>query len=148
MDDSASMKPTAAPTAPAGLAGLDFELPTDKDLYDLRFTTPQGEPELTARTITNTALGRLEFLAGIAAASLLVWVAFWLIARGALGLVPPAPGGHVAGGDRVVVAVRRPAAVAGLIAFVAGVCLLVAHSGRGGGTVVEGGWQVIGPKAQ
>ena len=47
---------TVAPTAPAGLASLDFELSTDKNLYEVyRFTTPLGEAQLTARTVSNRA---------------------------------------------------------------------------------------------
>ena len=76
----------AAPTVPGGLASLDFELPTDKNLYELyRFTTPRGDAELTARTVSNSMLSRLELLLGIAAASLLIWAAFWLVRHGVLG---------------------------------------------------------------
>ena len=84
-DSTRSMAGAAVPTAPAGLASLDFELPTDKNLYELyRFTTPRGEAELTARTVSNSTLSRLELLLGFAAAGLLVWAAFWLIRRGTL----------------------------------------------------------------
>jgi len=81
LDTSASI----AATAPAGLASLDFELPTDANLYELfRFTTPRGDAELTARNVSNSALVKLEMLAGILAASLLAWAVLRLVRRGAL----------------------------------------------------------------
>jgi len=81
VDASGSM----AATAPAGLASLDFELPTNVDLYELfRFTTPRGDAELTARTVSTSTLFKLELLTGIAAASLLVWAAMRLVRGGAL----------------------------------------------------------------
>ena len=74
------------PAAPAGLASLDFELPTDTDLYQVyRFTTPRGEAELTARNISTSAVSRLVSLAAIAAACVVLWIVFALIRRGALG---------------------------------------------------------------
>jgi autotransporter-associated beta strand protein len=76
----------ALPAAPAGLASLDFELPTDPKLYEVyRFTTPRGEAELTARNISARDVSRLSSLAGIAVACLLLWVTFVLIRRGILG---------------------------------------------------------------
>ncbi len=120
-----------APTAPAGLASLDFELPTDKNLYEVyRFTTPRGDAELTARTVSNSALGRLELLTGIAAASLLIWAGFWLIGRGVLGWFRRPLGA-------ILLAVAGFAALcsgllpfAGLLAMLAGIGLLVAHFWR------------------
>jgi autotransporter-associated beta strand protein len=77
-------KVTAA-VAPAGLASLDFELPVDASLYELhRFTTPRGDAQLSARSISNTALGKAEFLLGLAVAGVLTWFAFGLIRRGLL----------------------------------------------------------------
>ena len=74
------------PRTPAGLASLDFELPTDKTRYDLfRFTTPRGEAELTARSISNSLLGRLELLIGLVVASLLVFGALRVVQSGVLG---------------------------------------------------------------
>ena len=74
-----------APTAPAGLASLDFELPADTNLYDLyRFTTPRGDAELTARTVSNRTVERLESLLGLGIACLLVWGVCALIRRGVL----------------------------------------------------------------
>ena len=84
-DNAGATLTGAAPAAPAGLASLDFELPVDRELYDVyRFTTPGGEAELTARTIDNSTLARLLMFAGIVAVGLLVWFASWLIRRGAL----------------------------------------------------------------
>ena len=85
VDNSLSIAATAVPTAPTGLASLDFELPTDKNLYEVyRFTTPRGEAELTARTVSNSTLTRLESLAGFAAAGSWFGSAFWLVRRGIL----------------------------------------------------------------
>ncbi len=76
----------ALPAAPAGLASLDFELPTNTDLYEVyRFTTPRGEAELTARNISTSAVSRLLSLVAIAAACVVLWIVFSLIRRGALG---------------------------------------------------------------
>jgi autotransporter-associated beta strand protein len=76
----------ALPVAPAGLASLDFELPTDTNLYQVyRFTTPRGEAELTARNICTSAVSRLVSLGIIVAACVLLWFVFALIRRGALG---------------------------------------------------------------
>ncbi len=121
----------AAPTVPGGLASLDFELPTDKNLYELyRFTTPRGDAELTARTVSNSMLSRLELLLGIAAASLLIWAAFWLVRHGVLGWFC-----HPLGA--IVLAVAGFASLcsgvlpfAGLVAMLAGIGLLVAHFWR------------------
>ncbi len=75
----------ALPAAPAGLTSLDFELPTDANLYDVyRFTTPRGEAELTARNISTSAVSRLLSLARIAGVCVLLWIAFTLIRRSAL----------------------------------------------------------------
>ena len=77
---------TCGPRAPAGLASLDFELPTDKTRYKLfRFTTPRGEAELTARSVSNSLLGRLELLIGLVVASLLVWGGLRVVRSGVLG---------------------------------------------------------------
>ena len=114
--------------APAGLASLDFELPTDTNLYELfRFTTPRGDAELTARTIGNSTLIKLELLAGIAAASLLVWAAFWLVRRGALHWFRRPQGAAlliIAGLASLFSGVLP---FAGLMAILAGSGLLVAH---------------------
>jgi autotransporter-associated beta strand protein len=77
----------SVPAAPAGLVSLDFELPTDTNLYQVyRFTTPRGEAELTARNISTSAVSRLHSLVAIALVFLLLWIVFALIRRGALGL--------------------------------------------------------------
>jgi autotransporter-associated beta strand protein len=72
-----------AAAAPAGLVSLDFDLPTDENLYALyRFTTPRGDAELTARTISNGTLGRLKWLLAVVIASLLVWLFLVLVRHG------------------------------------------------------------------
>jgi hypothetical protein len=74
------------PSAPAGLASLDFELPTDANLYQVyRFATPRGDAELTARNIDNGAVSRLVSLAVIGAACVVLWIVVAFIRRGALG---------------------------------------------------------------
>ncbi|MGO9115197.1 MAG: autotransporter-associated beta strand repeat-containing protein [Thermoguttaceae bacterium] len=123
-----SITTTAAPTAPTGLASLDFELPTDKNLYEVfRFTTPRGEAELTARTISNRTLTKLELLAGIVAASLMIWAGFWLIRRGALVWFRRPLGA----GLLVIVGVASLCSgvlpFAALIAMLVGIGLLIAH---------------------
>jgi hypothetical protein len=76
----------AIPAAPSGLASLDFELPTDANLYQLyRFSTPRGEAELTARTISASAVARLSSVAAIVVALIVLWLAIVLVRRGALG---------------------------------------------------------------
>jgi len=124
-------KRTAVPTAPAGLASLDFELPTDKNLYELhRFTTPRGEAELTARTISNRTLAKLELLVGIAAASLLVWAGFWLVRRGALAWFHRPAGASLLAIVGLVSLCGGVLPVAGAIAMLTGIGLLVAHFWR------------------
>jgi autotransporter-associated beta strand protein len=131
VDGSRSMAAIAAPTAPTGLVSLDFELPTDKNLYEVfRFTTPRGEAELTARSVSNSTLTKLELLAGIAAASLMIWAAFWLV-RGGILVWFRRPLGAI------LLAVAGLAALCGgvlpfigLIALLAGIVLLVAHYWR------------------
>ena len=117
----------AAPTAPAGLASLDFELPADKDLYELyRFTTPRGEAELTARTVSNGTLARLEGLLGIVAAGLLVWAGFWLVRRGVLGWFRRPLGAIFLFLVGLVSLCSQVLPFVGLIALLAGIVLLVA----------------------
>ena len=121
----------AAPTAPAGLASLDFELPTDKSLYELhRFTTPRGEAELTARTISNHMLAKLGLLAGIAAACLLIWAASWLIRRGALAWFRRPAGAALLAIAGLIALCGGMLPVVGLIAMLTGIGLLVAHLWR------------------
>ena len=130
-EDIVSMQWGAAPAAPTGLASLDFALPTDRNLYELyRFTTPRGDAELTARTVSNSMLTRLESLAGIAAASLLVWAGFWLIGRGALNCFRRPAGAAVLaiGGFMALCGGLLP--LVGLIAMLAGIGLLVVHFWR------------------
>ncbi|MGA2253586.1 MAG: autotransporter-associated beta strand repeat-containing protein [Thermoguttaceae bacterium] len=127
-DNAGSMLTIAAPTAPAGLASLDFELPTDKNLFELfRFTTPRGDAELTARTVSNSTLIKLELLAGIVLAILLIWAALGLVRRGALHWFRRPLGASlliVAGLASLFSGVLP---FAGLVAMLAGIGLLIAH---------------------
>ena len=76
----------ALPAASAGLASLDFELPTDTDLYQIyRFTTPRGEAELTARNISKRSRLAAALSGGDRGACVVLWIVFALIRRGALG---------------------------------------------------------------
>ena len=128
VDASGSMLATAVPTAPMGLASLDFELPTDKTLYELyRFTTPRGEAELTARTVTNSTLTRLELLLGIAAASLLIWAAFWVIRRGVLRWFRHPLGAILLAVAGLAMFCGSLLPFVGLIALLTGIALLVAY---------------------
>jgi autotransporter-associated beta strand protein len=118
----------SGPTAPAGLASLDFELPTDNSLYELfRFTTPRGDAELSARTVSNSTLVRLELLLGIVAAGLAVWAAFALIRRGVLrGFCHPL-GAVVLIVAGLVSLIANVLPYAGLLALLAGIVLLIAR---------------------
>jgi hypothetical protein len=121
------MPATAAPTTPAGLASLDFDLPTDTNLYELyRFTTPRGEAELTARTISTSTLTRLGSLLGIAAASLLIWAAFRLIRRGVLNCFRHPLGATLLALAGLAALCSGLLPVVALIALLAGIGLLVA----------------------
>ena len=85
-DAAAQAGQSAIPAAPAGLASLDFELPTDASLYQIyRFSTPRGEAELTARTISTSAVARLQSLVAIVAAIIVLWLAIRLVRSGVLG---------------------------------------------------------------
>ena len=59
---------------PTGLASLDVELPLRGAVY--RFTTPRGDVEITARSVSNDLMTRLAYALGIVVAVLLVR---WLI---------------------------------------------------------------------
>ena len=119
---------TVVPTAPAGLASLDFELPTDRNVYEVhRFTTPLGEAELTARTVSNRTLGKLELLAGIVAAGLLVWAAFGLIRRGVLGWFRRPLGAMLLVLAGLALFCGGVLPFAGLIAILVGIGLLIAR---------------------
>ena len=71
------------PPAATGLASLDFELPTRGALY--RFTTPRGEVEVTARTVSKSLLQRLIEIAVVLAVVLVAWYASRLIGAGTFG---------------------------------------------------------------
>jgi autotransporter-associated beta strand protein len=114
------------PTAPAGLASLDFELPTDENLYELfRFTTPRGEAELTARSVSQSLLGKLKMLLGIVAASLVAWAAVWLVGRGALGCFRRPWGAIFLFLLGLVLLCSQVLPYLGLIALLAGIILFV-----------------------
>ncbi len=63
----------------AGLASLDFELPTHGVLY--RFTTPRGEVEITARHVSDNLVQRLLGIVETLAVLLVLWLAVRLIGR-------------------------------------------------------------------
>ncbi len=112
LDSSKSMASVAAPTAPAGLTSLDFELPTDTNLYELyRFTTPRGEAELTARTISNSTLGQAGTAGGHRGSVPADLGSLLADSPRGPGLVPSSPGGRVAGRGRTGSIVQRPAAL-------------------------------------
>lgn len=63
----------AAAAAPAGyLTSLDVELPARGHEY--LFTTPRGETEITAQSISQESLSRLSVIGIIVAAALVVWL--------------------------------------------------------------------------
>ena len=71
------------PAAATGLASLDFELPTCGVPY--YFTTPRGEVEITARTVSKGLLQRLIEIAVVLVTVLVVWYASRLIGAGTFG---------------------------------------------------------------
>jgi hypothetical protein len=71
------------PAQATGLASLDFELPTRGVLY--RFTTPRGEVEVTARTVSKSLLQRLIEIAVVLVVVLVAWYASRLIGAGTFG---------------------------------------------------------------
>ena len=73
----------AQPAVAAGLASLDFDLPTPGVLY--RFTTPQGDVEITARIFPATSCGRLIGIAAVAVGLLVLWFAARAIRRANVG---------------------------------------------------------------
>lgn len=106
-------------------------MPTDKGHYEIhRFTTPRGEAELTARTISNATVAKLELLAGLAVASVLVWVALRLIRRGALAWFRRPLGATLLVVAGLASLCGGVLPVAGLIAIVSGIVLLFAHFWR------------------
>ena len=70
--------------AAAGMASLDFELPTDEDsrwtLY--RFTAPLGNQEITARTASNDLVRRLLEIGVLAVVLLLAWLVVGRVRQG------------------------------------------------------------------
>ena len=77
--------PPAQPAATAGMASLDFDLPTPGVLY--RFTTPQGDVEITARHVSGNLLGRLIGIAALVVGLLVLWFAVRAIGRA--NIAPP-----------------------------------------------------------
>jgi hypothetical protein len=70
----------AAAAAPAGyLTSLDVELPARGREY--LFTTPRGETEITAQSISEESLSRLSVIGTIIAAALVVWLLARLYVR-------------------------------------------------------------------
>ena len=69
-------KPQAVQHAIAGMASLDFELPSaDESRWTLyRFTTPRGDEEITARNISSDLVRRLVEIVAVAVALLLMWL--------------------------------------------------------------------------
>ena len=78
-------KTPAQPAVAAGLASLDFDLPTPGVLY--RFTTPQGDVEITARNISGNLLRRLVGIAAVAVGLLVLWFVARAIRRA--NVAPP-----------------------------------------------------------
>ena len=70
--------------ADAGLASLDFELPTGNQsrwtLY--RFTTPRGDEQITVRNMSNNLVWRLVEVLCVAAALLVLWAVIVMIRHG------------------------------------------------------------------
>ena len=126
-----SMAVTTPAAAPAGLASLDFELPTDANLYDLyRFTTPRGEARLTARAVSNSTLARLAWLATVLAAAVLICAALWLVGRGGLDWFRHPLGATLLAFAGLVSLCSGVLPLLGLLAVVTGVGLLVAYLWR------------------
>ncbi len=74
-------KAKAVQQADAGLASLDFELPTGNPsrwtLY--RFTTPRGDEQITVRNMSNNLVWRLVEILCVAAALLVLWAVIVMI---------------------------------------------------------------------
>ncbi len=80
---------TPVPSAPQGLASLDVEIPRVGKRF--RFSTPRGDVQITARTVTDSTLETLTQW-GIAAATVLLLITGYLFFRpgGYLGRNPKA----------------------------------------------------------
>jgi hypothetical protein len=126
---SAAVTGAVVPSADAaGWASLDFALPTDSNLYEVhRFTTPRGDAELAARSISHSALDRLELVLGFAIAIVLMWGALRLFRRGHYRWLgrPFGSGLLIVVGLALVCGGMLP--YLGLLALLAGLGLLVAH---------------------
>jgi hypothetical protein len=66
------MPQAVKPAAPTALVSLDLELHPRGVKY--LFITPRGEAEVTARAVSDSLVGRLARLVGLAAALLMLWV--------------------------------------------------------------------------
>jgi hypothetical protein len=74
----------AGQQADAGLASLDFELPSgDASRWTLyRFTTPRGDGQITIRNISNDLVRRLVEIVIVVAALLVLWMVVGMVRRG------------------------------------------------------------------
>ncbi len=77
-------KAKAVQQADAGLASLDFELPSgDPSRWTLyRFTTPRGDEQISIRNISNDLARRLVEIVIVAAALLVLWIVVGMVRRG------------------------------------------------------------------
>ena len=89
-DNASGGSPSVAQPQPTGLASLDFVLPTRGTLY--RFTTPQGEVEITATAFSSKLFRRLIEIAIAAVAALIVWFVVNRIDRSAFHWLATPPG--------------------------------------------------------
>jgi hypothetical protein len=114
-----------AATAPAGLASLDIEVPLRGVEY--RFTTPRGEVEITARAAGVSLLDRLGRALAAVVLVALAWAAVRLVRRATLAdrFRRFAPAVLIVAGIGSVLLGILP--IAGLLAIVAGIALLVAR---------------------
>ena len=127
-DATPQAAPAAVLTAPAGLASLDFQLPTDTSLYQVyRFSTPLGAAELTARTISTSTVARLQSLAAIVVALMVLWLAVTLVRRGALGCFRHPLGATLLLLIGIVMLCGGVLPVIALAGIVAGIWLLIAR---------------------
>ncbi len=118
--------PSALPS-PTGLASLDFQLPIpNPDRWSVyRFTTPRGEVEITARSISNELLRRLGYAAGTLAVVFLIGYVIRRTTRGnGAGFISPlATTLMIALGFLALILGVLP--VLGIIAIIAGIALKI-----------------------
>ncbi|MBU4399765.1 MAG: hypothetical protein KKE86_10575, partial [Planctomycetes bacterium] len=116
---------TTAPALPqpAGLASLDFELPTRGAVY--RFTTPRGEQQITARYLSGDVVRRLVELALVGVAVLVTWFIIGMIRRGGFDRLARPAGSWLLIGLGLFSLLAGVLPVAGLLAIVVGCWLKV-----------------------